>query len=88
MLPGKGLLDKLGAVAVADIQHEMRRLYKPGDAPMTIDNKGFNNPLIGKHAGGQGGALINKITYKIIPEIGGHYEFLHGCYFDVGRLRR
>lgn len=65
---GKGLLDLLGHTAVSDIQHEMRRLYKPGNAPMTIDNKGFNNPLIGKHAGGQGGALINKITYKIIPK--------------------
>lgn len=65
---GKGLLDLLGHTAVSDIQHEMRTLYKPGNAPMTIDNKGFNNPLIGKRAGGQGGALINKITYKIIPK--------------------
>lgn len=65
---GKGLLDLLGHTAVSDIRKEMRLLYKPGNAPVTIENKGFNDPLIGKRAGGQGGALINKITYKIIPK--------------------
>lgn len=67
---GKGLLDLLGHTAASDIRRTMRLFFKPGNAPLTIDNKGFNNPLIGRHAGGQGGALINKVTYKIIPKEG------------------
>lgn len=65
---GKGLLDLLGHTAVSDIRRTMRLFSKPGNAPLTIDNKGLNDPLIGRHAGGQGGALINKVTYKIIPK--------------------
>ncbi len=64
----KGLLDLLGHTAVADIRQEMRLWSKPGNAPVTIENKGMNDPLIGKRAGGQGGALINRVTYKIIPK--------------------
>ena len=67
---GKGLFDLLGHTAASDIRRTMRLFFKPGNAPLTIDNKGFNNPLIGRHAGGQGGALINKVTYKIIPKEG------------------
>lgn len=62
---GKQLLTKLGKLGVSDIREEMRRWTKPGNAPLTIDNKmGTNNPLVDT------GNLIKHVTWKILP-IGG-----------------
>lgn len=59
---GRRLLSKLGRTAVSDIRETTRRMYKPGNAPVTIENKkGVNNPLVDT------GLLQKKITYKIIP---------------------
>ncbi|WP_281830300.1 hypothetical protein [Lactobacillus amylolyticus] len=62
---GKQLLSQLGSVGVSDIRQSMRRWTKPGNAPLTIDNKmGQDNPLVDT------GQLIKHATYKIMP-IGG-----------------
>lgn len=59
---GRRLLSKLGRTAVSDIRETTRRMYRPGNAPVTIENKkGVNNPLVDT------GLLQKKITYKIIP---------------------
>lgn len=65
---GKDLLTKLGVMAVADIRHTLVRWTKPGNAPLTIQNKrGQNNPLTDT------GALPKRVTWKIIP-LGGTNE--------------
>lgn len=62
---GKELLSKLGKLGVADIRESIRRWTKPGNAPLTIDNKkGTNNPLVDT------GQLIKHVTWEIMP-IGG-----------------
>lgn len=62
---GKELLNKLGKLGVADVREAIRRWTKPGNAPLTIDNKkGTNNPLVDT------GQLTKHVTYKILP-IGG-----------------
>ena len=59
---GKELLTTLGKLGVSDIREEMKRWYKPGNAPLTIDNKkGVNNPLVDT------GSLIKHVTWKILP---------------------
>lgn len=62
---GKGVLEKLGITAVSDIRRTLTRWTRPGNAPLTIDNKkGQDNPLTDT------GALPKRVTWKIIP-IGG-----------------
>lgn len=62
---GRRLLTKLGMLGVSDVRDSMRRFTKPGNAPLTIDNKkGQNNPLVDT------GQLIKHVTYRIMP-IGG-----------------
>ena len=62
---GKELLSKLGVTAVADIRATLTRWTKPGNAPLTIDNKkGQDNPLTDT------GMLPKRVTWKILP-IGG-----------------
>ena len=63
---GKALLEKLGRMGVSDMREVMRRWTKPGNAPLTIDNKrGANNPLVDT------GQLQKSITWKILPMTGG-----------------
>lgn len=62
---GKELLSKLGVTAVADIRATLTRWTKPGNAPLTINNKkGQDNPLTDT------GMLPKRVTWKILP-IGG-----------------
>lgn len=57
---GKDLLTKLGKTGVSDVRQSMKMWTKPGNAPLTIDNKmGTNNPLVDT------GNLIKHVTYKI-----------------------
>lgn len=58
---GHDLLVKLGKVGVSDVRESTRRWTKPGNAPLTIDNKrGQNNPLVDT------GKLSQAVTYKIV----------------------
>lgn len=58
---GHDLLVKLGKAGVSDVRESIRRWTKPGNAPLTIDNKrGTNNPLFDT------GSLIKHVTYKIV----------------------
>lgn len=58
---GYDLLVKLGKAGVSDVRESIRRWTKPGNAPLTIDNKrGQNNPLVDT------GRLIKSVTYKIV----------------------
>lgn len=58
---GHDLLVKLGKAGVSDVRESIRRWTKPGNAPLTIDNKrGTNNPLVDT------GSLIKHVTYKIV----------------------
>lgn len=58
---GHDLLVKLGKTGVSDVRESIRRWTKPGNAPLTIDNKkGQNNPLVDT------GKLIKSVTYKIV----------------------
>lgn len=59
---GKQLLTQLGKLGVSDIRASIKNWTKPGNAPLTIDNKrGTNNPLVDT------GELIKKVTYMIVP---------------------
>lgn len=58
---GHDLLVKLGKTGVSDVRESIVRWTKPGNAPLTIDNKrGQNNPLVDT------GRLIKSVTYKIV----------------------
>lgn len=58
---GHDLLVKLGKTGVSDVRESIVRWTKPGNAPLTIDNKrGQNNPLVDT------GSLIKHVTYKIV----------------------
>lgn len=58
---GHDLLVKLGKTGVSDVRESIKRWTKPGNAPLTIDNKrGTNNPLVDT------GRLIKSVTYKIV----------------------
>ncbi|WP_236629328.1 hypothetical protein [Lactobacillus sp. HT06-2] len=59
---GKQLLAKLGKEGVKDMREVMLRWTKPGNAPLTIENKrGANNPLVDT------GQLQKHITWQILP---------------------
>lgn len=58
---GHDLLVKLGKAGVSDVCESIVRWTKPGNAPLTIDNKrGKNNPLVDT------GKLSQAVTYKIV----------------------
>ena len=60
-MTGHDLLVKLGKAGVSDVRESIRRWTKPGNAPLTIDNKrGQNNPLVDT------GKLSQAVTYKIV----------------------
>lgn len=64
----KKLLSRLGITAANDIRSTLTRWTKPGNAPLTIDNKkGQDNPLTDT------GMLPKRVTWKILP-IGGQNE--------------
>ena len=52
-------LNRVGVVAVAEVQKYMTELRTPPNAPSTIKKKGSSNPLI------DSGALRQSVTYKI-----------------------
>ncbi len=55
-----GLLNKLGVESVKDIQESAVKLQNPKNAPLTVANKGSDNPLVDT------GELERKVTYKVI----------------------
>ncbi|WP_103661954.1 hypothetical protein [Lactobacillus sp. HT06-2] len=55
------LLNRLGVESVKDIQESAVQLREPKNAPLTVANKGSDNPLVDT------GELERKVTYKIIP---------------------
>lgn len=63
-ITGKQLLDRLGDRIAADIQMKIRNLHEPGNAPLTVQNKGFDNPLI------QSGQLRQHVTWMIVKSRG------------------
>ena len=52
-------LNRVGVVAVSEVQKYMTELRTPPNAPSTIKKKGSSNPLI------DSGALRQSVTYKI-----------------------
>lgn len=63
-MTGKQMLDRLGARITADIQMTMRNLHEPGNAPVTVKTKGFDNPLI------KTGQLRQHVTWHIVKHRG------------------
>lgn len=59
-ITGRGLLNKIGSECVSDIRDAAIDLKNPPNAPLTIANKGSENPLVDT------GELERKVTYKII----------------------
>lgn len=55
-------LNKLGTTCVKDMREEAVKLKDPPNAPLTIENKGSENPLVDT------GEMIRKVTYKIIAD--------------------
>ena len=55
-------LNKLGTTCVKDMREEAVKLKNPPNAPLTIANKGSENPLVDT------GEMIRKVTYKIIAD--------------------
>lgn len=54
------VLNKLGALAQGDIQHEITVLVSPPNAPTTIALKGSSKPLI------DSGEMRQAVTYQVI----------------------
>lgn len=54
------ILDRIGSQAVADMRRSAIKLRDPKNAPMTVDNKGSDNPLVDT------GELERKITYEVV----------------------
>lgn len=54
------LLNRLGVVCTADIAKASIRLNSPKNRPVTIERKGFNNPLVDT------GQLQKKVSYKVL----------------------
>lgn len=55
-------LEYLGHLATEQMKTEIIKFAHPANAPLTIANKGFNDPLIDT------GALRDSITYEIVPK--------------------
>ncbi|GEP72026.1 hypothetical protein FD12_GL001398 [Lentilactobacillus rapi DSM 19907 = JCM 15042] len=55
-------LHYLGNLATEQMKTEIIKFANPANAPLTIANKGFNDPLIDT------GALRDSITYRIVPK--------------------
>jgi len=59
-ISGEGLLNKLGELTVKEMKLEIAAFAKPKNAPLTVHNKGKNDPLVDT------GKLHDSIAYKII----------------------
>lgn len=55
------LLERLGTRMSTDIKKTMQELDTPPNAPLTVANKGVDNPLIGT------GKLRQSVTWKVVP---------------------
>ena len=55
----RATLEDMGPTIVADIQSVIEDLDNPPNAPATIKQKGFNNPLI------DSGQMLNSVRYEV-----------------------
>ena len=55
----KATLEDMGPTIVYDIQSVIKDLDNPPNAPSTIKNKGFNNPLI------DSGQMLHSVRYEV-----------------------
>lgn len=56
-----GIMRNVGELAVKQMQSEITKFKVPHNAPLTVANKGFDDPLIDT------GALRDTIAYEIVP---------------------
>jgi hypothetical protein len=63
-IDAKTVFNRLGAKIVGDIQEKMRDIRTPPNAPLTIENKGSDNPLI------VDGSLRRHVTWKLVRDDG------------------
>lgn len=63
-IDARTVFQRLGAKIVGDIQEKMRDIRTPPNAPLTVENKGFDNPLI--HTG----SLRRHVTWKLVRDDG------------------
>ena len=57
---GDAFWDSVGRTAVSVMQGVMRNVSYPGNAPSTIQQKGFDNPLV------ETGEMMRSVTYRIV----------------------
>ncbi|KZM54914.1 hypothetical protein A3Q35_13220 [Aeribacillus pallidus] len=63
-IDAKTVFKRLGARIVGDIQEKIRDIRTPKNSPLTIENKGFDNPLIDT------GGLRMHVTWKLVRDDG------------------
>lgn len=63
-IDARTVFQRLGAKIVGDIQEKIRDIRTPKNSPLTIENKGFDNPLI--HTG----SLRRHVTWKLVRDDG------------------
>ncbi|MED1201954.1 hypothetical protein [Heyndrickxia acidicola] len=63
-IDAKTVFNRLGAKIVGDIQEKMRDIRTPPNAPLTVENKGSDNPLI------VDGSLRRHVTWKLVRDNG------------------
>lgn len=62
-MSAKTIMDNLGRQIISEMQDEMNNWTSPSNAPLTIQNKGKDNPLIDT------GKLRDSIDYEIVDKI-------------------
>lgn len=60
-LTAKELYKRLGRSIKAHIQHNIQVQNDPKNAPLTVENKGKNDPLVDT------GSLLRSISWKVVP---------------------
>lgn len=60
-LTAKELYKRLGRSIKAHIQHNIQVRNDPKNAPLTVENKGKNDPLVDT------GSLLRSISWKVVP---------------------
>lgn len=63
-MDARTVFNQLGAKIVGDIQEKIRDIRNPSNAPITVENKGSDNPLIDT------GALRMHVTWKLVRDDG------------------
>lgn len=58
------VFNRLGGKIVGDIQEKIRDIRTPPNAPLTVENKGSDNPLI------VDGSLRRRVTWKLVRDDG------------------